>query len=166
MNVEYANIFIRSAEDVFQQVVHLTLSRKSLVLKDSPIPTRPIAIIIGITGFARGQIVYAMDESFALSITRAMMPNKLPLDAKKLMNSAVSEIANIITGRASISLAGENAKIYLTPPVVMMGSDISIDFLNIPTIALTLISEIGLLEINIAMVNQSEEADHVSRNDR
>lgn len=153
MNVEFANIFIRSAVEVFQKEVRITLSRQSLVKKNTPVPGLPISIILGITGYLRGQVVYSMDENFAFSVAHAMLPNKLPAEVKKLTNSAVSEIANIITGQASIALAGERMKIDLTPPAVFSGRDVRVDFLTIPTISLRLISEIGEIEINIALTD-------------
>ncbi|MGO8693313.1 MAG: chemotaxis protein CheX [Rectinemataceae bacterium] len=154
MKAEYANIFIRSAVDVFQKEANIKMSRKDLSRKDSPVPSLPVSIIIGVTGFIRGQVVYAMDQSFTYEVAHAMLPNRLPAEIRKLSNSAVSEIANIITGQASIALAGENEKIHITPPAVLMASDLTMDFLEIPTISLSLISEIGVLEINIALTEE------------
>lgn len=151
MKVEFANIFIRSAVEVFQKEVHTTLSRQALTKKNAPIPSLPVSIVLGITGYLRGQVVYSMDDNFAYAVAHAMLPNKLPVEIRKLTNSAVSEIANIITGQASIALAGEKMKIDLTPPAVFSGRGMQVDFLAIPTISLRLISEIGVLEINIAL---------------
>jgi chemotaxis protein CheX len=150
MRAEYANVFIRSAVAVFRQELGVLLSRKSIMRKNSPLPSLPTCIVIGITGAVRGQVVYSMDGSFAFSVTKAMMPRKLPSELRKLTNSAVSEIANMITGQASIALAGEDKLIHLTPPAVFSGRGLRVDFLSIPTIALSFISEIGSLEINIA----------------
>jgi chemotaxis protein CheX len=150
MKAEYANVFIRGATTVFGQEVGVGLSRKSLIRKSAPVPSLPVSIVIGITGAIRGQVVYSMDSNFAYAVTKAMIPNKLPSELKKLTNSAVSEIANMITGQASISLAGENQLIHLTPPAVFSGTDMTVDFLAIPTICLSFISEIGSMEINIA----------------
>ena len=154
MKAEYANIFIRAAVEDFQKEVGAKLSRQELARKSAPMPSLPISIILGITGYLRGQVVYAMGPDFAFRVARAMLPGKLPVDIKKLVNSAVSEIANIITGQASIALAGETETINLTPPVVLMATDLKVDFLSLPTIAISLISEIGLLEINIALTEQ------------
>jgi chemotaxis protein CheX len=154
MKAEYVNIFINSAVSVFKKELNIHLSRKELLKKNSPDPSLSISIIFGITGAISGQVVYSMDENFAYKVAQGMLPNKLPVEIKKMENSAVSEIANIITGQASISLAGESNKINLTPPVVLMASDLMMDFLEIPTIALTLISEIGELEINIALIEK------------
>ena len=150
MKAEYANVFIRSAVSVFKQEIGVALSRKDITRKNAPVPSLPTCIVIGITGAVRGQVVYSMDSHFAYSVSKAMMPNKLPNDLKKLTNSAVSEIANMITGQASIALAGEDKLIHLTPPAVFSGRNMQLDFLAIPTICLSFISEIGSLEVNIA----------------
>ena len=154
MKVEFANIFIRSAIEVFQKETKITLSRQSLAKKNAPVPSLPVSIILGITGYLRGQVVYSLDENFAYNVAKAMLPNKLPAEIRKLTNSAVSEIANIITGQASIALAGEKMKIDLTPPAVFSGTGMSVDFLSIPTICLRMISEIGVIEINVALIEE------------
>jgi len=151
MKAEYANIFVNSAYSVFRQEIGAKLSRQSLTRKNAPVPSLPVSIVLGITGAVRGQVVYSMDTAFATSVAKAMVPNKLPHELKSLVNSAVSEIANMITGQASISLAGENQLIHLTPPAVFSGRDMTVDFLAIPTICLGLICEFGRLEINIAL---------------
>jgi chemotaxis protein CheX len=150
MKAEYANVFITGATRVFTQEIGIHLSRKNLTRKSSPVPNLPISIVIGITGGIRGQVVYSMDTNFAYAVAKAMIPNKLPSELKKLTNSAVSEIANMITGQASITLAGEDQIIHLTPPAVFSGTGMIVDFLSIPTICLSFISEIGSMEINIA----------------
>lgn len=150
MKAEYANVFIRSATTVFGREIGVALTRKNLTKKSAPVPSLPMSIVIGITGAIRGQVVYSMDSNFAFSVTKAMIPNKLPTELRRLTNSAVSEIANMITGQASIALAGEDKLIHLTPPAVFTGTDMLVDFLSIPTISLGLISEIGSMEINIA----------------
>ena len=123
MKAEYANIFIRSAVSVFKKELGVTLTRKSLTRKNAPMPSLPISIVIGITGAIRGQVVYSVDDHFALQVTRGMMPNKADSELKELLNSAVSEIANMVTGQSSIVLAGENDLIHLTPPAVFTGKE-------------------------------------------
>jgi chemotaxis protein CheX len=151
MKVEYANVFVSSAMEVIQKEVGVHLSRMDLSKKGAPTPSRPISIIVGITGFIKGQVVYSMDNDFAYGVTRAMMPNNLPINNKALVNSAISELANMITGKASIALAGGAEKLDLTPPAVLMASDLTIDFMVLPTLCLRLLSEIGILEINLAL---------------
>jgi len=150
MKAEYANLFIKSAMTVFRREIKVSMTRKSLSRKSAPVPSLPMSIVIGVTGAIRGQVVYSMDTNFAYSVAKAMIPNRLPTDLRKLTSSAVSELANMITGQASIAMAGEHQLIHLTPPAVFTGTDMTVDFLSIPTICLSMISEIGSMEINIA----------------
>jgi len=154
MRAEYANIFISSAVHVFQKELNINMTRQSLVKKNAPVPGLPVCIVLGITGNIRGQIVYSIDRSFAQDITHAMLPNKLPHELRKYVNSAVGEIGNMITGQASIAMAGQDKIIQLTPPAVLTGKDMYFDFLQMPTISLRLISEMGILEINLAIMEE------------
>jgi chemotaxis protein CheX len=151
MKAEYANPFITAAVITFRKELGVGLNRNSINVKNSPVPSKDISIIIGVTGAVKGQVVYSLDSNVAMAVTKAMLPDKLPAELKKLTNSAVSELANIITGQASISLAGETNRIDITPPAVFTGGASSIDFLSLQTICLSFISEIGSLEINIAL---------------
>ena len=156
MKAEYANVFVRAAVLVFSKELKIRLSRQSLERKNAPVPSLPVAIVLGVTGSTRGQVVYSVDASFAQEIAHAMIPNKLPTELKKLVNSAVGEIGNMITGQASIALAGEDRMIHLTPPVVITGNNLKVDFLQVPTICLRMLSEMGVLEINIAFEDTGE----------
>lgn len=151
MKAEYANPFIRSAKLIFEKEIKINLVRKDLVKKEQATPSLPVSIVIGVTGPVRGQVVYSMDQNFAYNVAKAMMPNKLPHEIRKMINSAVSEMANMITGRASMEMAGESDMIDITPPAVFTGPGMQMDFLSIPTISLSFLSEIGVLEINIAL---------------
>lgn len=157
MKAEEANVFILSAAQVFRKELGVSLSRESLKRKETPVPSLPVSIVLGITGGMRGQVVYSMDHSVADEITHVMVPNKLPSERKKLINSAVGEIGNMITGQASIALAGNERILHLTPPAVFTGKDLTVDFLEVPTVCLRLLSELGLLEINIGLM-ESERA--------
>ena len=152
MKAEHANVFIRSAVEVFRKELGISLSRESLKRKETPVPSLPVSIVLGITGAMRGQVVYSMDHSFADEITHVMVPNKLPSERRKLLNSAVGEIGNMVTGQASIALAGQDNILHLTPPAVFTGKDLTVDFLQVPTVCLRLLSEMGMLEINIGLI--------------
>ena len=64
----------------------------------------------------------------------------------------VGEIGNMVTGQASIALAGQDNILHLTPPAVFTGKDLTVDFLQVPTVCLRLLSEMGMLEINIGLI--------------
>lgn len=151
MKAEYANPFVAAAVQTFQKELGIRLARKDLTLRDSPLPSQAVSIVIGVTGAVRGQVVLSLDPQVALAITRSMLPGQPPDQLPALVNSAVSELANIITGQASILLAGDTGFIDITPPAIVTGDAVQMDFLSIKTICLSFNSEIGSLELNIAL---------------
>lgn len=150
MKAEFANMFIEAARMTFEKELRVKLTRHSITKKETPAPSLPVSIVIGITGAVRGITVYSMDEDIAMAISKAMLPGHLPAELKKLMNSAVSELANIITGQATIAMAGDNLGIDITPPAVMNGKG-TWDFPSMETICLKFLSEVGSIEINIGI---------------
>lgn len=154
MKAEHANPFITAAIKTFKQELNVELKRNNTTLKEAPVPTKDITIIIGVTGHVKGQVVYSMDQNVAMAITKNLLPHKVLAEQKKLLNSAVSEMANIITGQASIALAGDKNIIHITPPAVFSGRGVDIDFISMKTICLSLLSEIGAVEINIALIEE------------
>ena len=64
----------------------------------------------------------------------------------------------MISGRATITLAGKDNTINLTPPIVIdqLESSPKIDFLKAKILILLLDSSIGSVEINIGISNKEE----------
>ena len=60
LNAEYVNPFLEAASAVFKAILNVDLRRGKLIIKESPIPSLDIAILIGITGGVTGEIVYSM----------------------------------------------------------------------------------------------------------
>lgn len=154
MEAKYANTFIKGAQHVFNADMGIELHREYLRKASSPTPSLPISIIIGMTGEIRGQVVFSLDRDMAYAITEKTLPGKSKEDIEKYQNSTVSELANMITGQASKLMAGENMVIEITPPSVMTGTML-MEFPEMTTISLGLITGIGRFEINIAIEEEN-----------
>ena len=50
INAEYVNPFLEAASAVFKSILNVDLRRGKLIIKESPLPSLEVAIIIGITG--------------------------------------------------------------------------------------------------------------------
>ena len=83
-----------------------------------------------------------------------MLPGKLPFEQKKMLTSCVGELGNMISGKATIELAGANSIVEITPPTVVVGKINRIDFHEVPTISLIMDSTAGAVEINIAFLEK------------
>ncbi len=152
MQVEYINPFIISAIEIFEKVANIELKKSNLTLKKSTAPTNEISIVIGVTGNFEGQVVYSFKQHTAQRVVSCMMPNASPEKQKAYMESAISSLANMITGRATILLAGKEKVIYITPPYVVIGKENKdVRFLEMTALSAEFTSRFGTLEINVAL---------------
>lgn len=151
MKVEWVNPFIANAISVFEQMANLTLERTNLTLKEDPTPTNDISIIVGITGFIQGQVVYSLKDHTAQRIAQAIAPKSATKIDSAFIESSIAEVANIITGRTTIQLSGQDKILHITPPTIIIGRNFTISFVKLKTISVNLASRFGTVEVNIAI---------------
>ncbi|MCG8568899.1 MAG: chemotaxis protein CheX [Spirochaetes bacterium] len=156
MKAEWINPFMSNAIAVLEQMANIKFERSSMTMKEDPTPTNEISIIVGITGFIQGQVVYSLKEHTAQRIAQALAPNEKTVVDGAFIESSIAEIANIITGRTTIQLSGKDRVLHITPPTIIMGKNYSISFIKLNTISVNLSSRFGTMEVNIAMKEEEE----------
>jgi CheY-specific phosphatase CheX len=151
MQVEYINPFIIGALEVFEQVANIELKKTSILVKSSTFPENEIAIVMGVHGYLTGQVVYSFKDHTAQRVVACMMPNSTAEQQNEYLLSAIASMANMITGRATILLAGRDKIIYLTPPIVKLNSKNQNEFLQKKSLSLIFSSRFGSIEINVSL---------------
>jgi len=152
MRKEVVNPFISAATSVFLQEYKLVLSRKSLTTKSSPIPSLAVAVSIGVTGKLKGMVVYSMSEQMAYALAALLMPDKSPETIKKHTDSVIGEMGNVITGQVTMALDEDlGIDCDITPPFIHRGENMTTNYLELETIVLTALCDLGELEINISL---------------
>lgn len=157
IKAEYVNPFISNAIDVFDQLAGVELTKSDMKLKADPTPDNDISIIVGVAGFIEGQVIYSFKEHTAERIAQCMINDDNKRNDPELLKSAIAELANIITGRATISLSGQSKMLSITPPTIVVGKDYNIQFIKIHTIAVYFSSRFGTIEINVALREREEK---------
>lgn len=148
---EYLNPFIIGALEVFDEVAQIELKKSEVTLKDSTVPANEIAIVMDVSGYLTGQVVYSFKEHTAERIVQAMMPRSTPEKRAEYLYDALSSMANMITGHATILLAGHDHVILITPPVVRIGVKNKAEYLQRKTISVVFTSRFGSMEVNISL---------------
>jgi len=154
VQAEIVNTVIRSAAEAFTKELHVDLQRQSFEKKSAVIASLPLAIAIGLTGDLRGNIILAMCNDMSYAVARRMLPRALPATIKKFVSSAVGELANVIVGLMVTKLSAEQGlEVEIRPPLVFSERYMDLDFVALgktECLCITFISDIGMLEINIA----------------
>lgn len=152
MNVEYINPFVEASQQVFQMMTGIKPGLGKVHLKNSPYSGDSVAVIVGLTGEMRGQVIISLSIQTAMSVASIMMGG-MPVDKfDDIPKSAISELGNMIMGNTATILSGKGIGIEITPPSLLMGEKITISQSNMKTICVPL--ELGddkKVEIDISL---------------
>lgn len=152
MEVEFLNPFIIGAVEIFEKVAKIELKKSEVKMLKGTRPSNEISIAFGVFGYLTGQAIYSFKVHTAERVVSCMMPNSSVDKQKEYFESALGALANMITGRATILLAGKEQMIRITPPVVNVNPKTdSFPYMGIPTVSVVFTSRFGSLEINIAL---------------
>lgn len=138
MNVEYINPFIEASQQVFQMVIGIKPNLGKVFLKQSPYSSDSVAVILGLTGKIRGQVIISLSINTAKSIASTMMGG-MPVDTlDEMAKSAISELGNMIIGNTATILSTRGIGVEITPPSLLMGDNIVVSPTNMNTICVPL----------------------------
>ncbi|MEW9123524.1 MAG: chemotaxis protein CheX [Thermotaleaceae bacterium] len=151
MKAELVNPFIKASKDILLQTSMVPFELGKVYMKDSPFLTQNVAILIGLTGGLKGQAIISMSEDMGKKIASSMMGG-MPVDVfDEIAKSAISELGNMIMGNTATLLYNEGVIIDITPPTLLTGENLSVSNAKIKTLCIPLQSNIGVVEIDIAV---------------
>ena len=152
MNVEYINPFIEASQSVLVMMTGVKPELGKVHLRKAPFPSENIAVIVGLTGKIRGQVVISFSLDSALSVASAMMGGMPVLELDEISKSAISELANMIMGNTATILASRDIGIEITPPSMLMGEKLMISPANMQTISIPLfIGDSKRMDIDVSL---------------
>ncbi len=154
MDVKFINPFINVSINIVQQICNVGAKRGQIYVKSSPFIADNVVIIIGIAGDFKGQVFFTMDEKAACTIASSMMFGMEVPVLDEMAKSAIAELGNMIMGNVSTEFYNDGIKFDITPPTVLVGSDINISTKGIQTICVPIEIENGTkIELVVAVAN-------------
>lgn len=151
LNVEYINPFISAAQTVMKDFCQIETTMGKPFLKQAYYEGEMMAIIIGLTGVLKGQVILTMKTGTACNIASKMMMGMPVPILNDMAKSAVSELSNMILGNAATIFSTKNIALDITPPTITLGTNLSFSVSDSKTICVPLHFEDQALEINIAI---------------
>ncbi len=122
---EFVNPFLAPAIFVWERELRQPLKLVGAHATDAQHTTEDLTVIIGVTGRLKGNVLYEFSEATARAIAGAMMGS--PVDQlDEMALSAIGELANIITGNATIQLAAAGYSCDISPPVILQPKGLEI----------------------------------------
>ncbi len=148
--LELIGPFVEAAARVIQQECKETVQRGQLHRVRSPRTSNDISALIAITGGVAGLVIYSMTMEAACGFASRMIGEPLT-ELDELGQSAIGELANMITGQAGIALERNGFPSDMSPPVLLLGKGSSIATLNLTRLVIPLVASFGEFTMDIAI---------------
>ena len=118
-----------------------------------------MAIIVGITGRLAGQVVLSFNKATASRIAGQMTKKPVSRDITTHQRSALSELANMIAGHATIELSEAGFLCDITPPSLLVGTNIRVAVKEqIKTVVIPLKLSHGNIFVNLSLMESTPGA--------
>jgi chemotaxis protein CheX len=150
MRVEYINPFVESSVTVLKEILNLQVTREQISLKSKATSILDIAVIIGLVGQVEGRVIFDMKLQTALNIVSKMNEETIT-QFDELAKATITELGNMITGRAVTRLSELGYKFDVTPPAIVTGNNMQISDTAIEALVVPVSCELGRIEINVAL---------------
>jgi chemotaxis protein CheX len=148
--IELVKPFVEAAARVLKQECGEAAKKGDLHRVRSPQTSRDVSALIAITGGVAGLVIYSMSLETACGLASRMIGEDVrQLDP--LSQSAIAEMANIITGQAGIELERAGYPSDMSPPLLLLGKGSSIATLNLTRLVVPLIVSFGEITIDLAI---------------
>lgn len=153
MKAELVNPFLNECRNIFREAAAIDLKYEKVSLKNSPVSTGELMIMIGITGDLRGSVIINMSNEFAKRIASNMMGGMEVLELNELAKSAIAELGNMIMGRVSTTFSRNGIMIDITPPSLITGENVVLSVLNVPLLSIKFTWDEYDLDFDVSVVD-------------
>ena len=150
MNVEMVNPFVSAAREVLRAELQTDVERGKIALNKSSKTEEDVTALIAVTGQVRGLVLYTLSQATACEFAGRMLDQECSeLDA--LGQSSIAELANMITGKASMLLEEASLKSDISPPALVLGNGSTVSTVDLNRLVVPLETEYGSLSIHVAL---------------
>lgn len=161
MDYRYINPFITSAISIIKETTGVDVRRKRVYLHKGKESIGGVGIILGLSGDIKGRVVYEFSRGMTMRLASKMIEqSELDFGDKeeflKLLESAILELGNLISGKAIGVLLGNGYNCNITPPDFWFGKDVSLVPFYLLTIVIELATPYGDFTINLSIQKKKE----------
>lgn len=156
MRVELVEPFVRAGFLVIETVLSNRPIRGTLSMRRMAATTQQITIELGVDGVVAGNVLYGMSMTTAQKIASVMMGTPMA-SMDEMAWSAISELSNIITGRATQLLNDQGYECNISTPTIIKGWNVEVS-VAVPALVVPMVTMCGSLEINAALYETAQAA--------
>lgn len=141
--------FLESAQQVLQMMTPAAMNPGTVTSAAPDLQSHHVWIRIDLKGHIEGQVAFGLSPEMAIKIASAMMGGFELSSFDEMSQSAVAELANMISGNACMQLSNSGMNFDITPPQVQVGETITQPMQEIAYAVPLELQEMGIMEIKL-----------------
>jgi chemotaxis protein CheX len=126
LDVKYINPFIQAFFSVMPQLGFEDIQKEGISLKNDNLISTGVILTVGIVGEVKGNVVYCLSLEDAKAIASTMMMGMPVEEFDEMAQSAVSELANMLTANAATFFSEMGITVDISTPTLLYGSNVTI----------------------------------------
>ncbi len=155
-NFKYVNPFVMSAIKIIKETTDVGVAKKGIYTSNGKVSIGGVGIILNITGDIQGKVVYEFSRGITMRLASKMIEKSMikfddPDKFKNLLESAIKELANLISGKAITILSELGYNCMITPPEIFLGKGTILIPKKDSAIVIELRSGFGDFTINLSI---------------
>jgi len=152
LKVEVISPFVTATIKVLETETgrSVPVEKGPLTIESTAHTCQDCTVLIGVIGAVQGIVMYGMSERTCKNIVSALL-NERVVVFNEMVESAIAEMGNVITGIASADLEKAGFPSTLAPPTVISGRGVVISTINIKRLQIPLLTEFGEIEVGVAL---------------
>jgi len=166
----YINPFVVSSINIIKETTGLKVQKKNVFIRRGKTSIGGVGIILDIHGDLRGKVVFEFSRGMTMRLASRMLERSMidfqnPEDFKKLLESAIIELGNLVSGKAITILEEKSINCNITPPSIFFGKGVSLISDVDKTIVIEMKTIFGDFMINLAIEKtekKSKSAHHAA----
>jgi len=150
MNVEMLKPFVEGAAEVLEFEVKTKVEKGNLSLQKTALTTDEVTVMLTLVGDVRGVVLFSLSKEVSLKMVSRILEQEFH-ELDSMAQSGIAELGNVITGKATVKLSKAGYRVNISPPTVITGKDVKISTLDFSRIVVPLETEMGTMEIHLAV---------------
>jgi chemotaxis protein CheX len=150
MRAEFVNPFLQAATEVLETELGTAPTRGTIGLRRSAYTTEEVTAVVQVTGSIDGLVLYGMPEKTARAIVEQLQGSPCE-EFDAVAQSGISELGNVITGRATSLLAAAGFPSRLAPPQLMLGRGRMVSQFDQQRLVIPLDTPLGPINIQVVL---------------
>lgn len=151
MDVKLINPFLDAVTTILPQMGFAEITKGKVSVREKSAPSLGVTVLVGVTKAVRGNVAYNMPESTAKFIASTMMCGMPVNEFDDMAQSAIAELANMLTATAATNLAAMGITVDISTPSLTTGDGFNVKISSEQYLSIEMLICSNPFEVNIAL---------------